>query len=145
MGASIEARVPFLDHQLVELVFSLPGAVRSLPGLSKVLPRLLAIRWGVPFETIVHRKIGFQLPIGHWFRNDLRPLWKRILTERAVPGLDYHEIARLFDQHDHGRGHFEEILWRIAALELWYRRWIDAGSEQRRGAGPTDALLARVS
>jgi asparagine synthase (glutamine-hydrolysing) len=141
MGASIEARVPFLDHQLVELVFSLPGAFRSLPGLSKVLPRLLSVRWGVPYQTIVHRKIGFQLPIGRWFRTDLRPLWNQILSERAVPGIDYREVARLFGLHDQGRGHFEEILWRVAALELWYRRWIDAGSAQRLGASePRDAL-----
>lgn len=141
MGASIEARVPFLDHQLVELVFSLPGAFRSLPGLSKVLPRLLAARWGVPYQTIVHRKIGFQLPIGRWFRTDLRPLWNRILSERVVPGIDYREVSRLFDLHDQGRGHFEEILWRVAALELWYRRWIDVGNAQRHGASePYDGL-----
>jgi asparagine synthase (glutamine-hydrolysing) len=145
MGASIEARVPFLDHQLVELVFSLPGAFRSLPGLSKVLPRMLAARWGVPYQTIVHRKIGFQLPIGRWFRTDLRPLWNQILSERAVPGIDYREVSRLFDLHDQGRGHFEEILWRIAALELWYRRWIDAGSAQRGGASEPDDALACAS
>jgi asparagine synthase (glutamine-hydrolysing) len=145
MGASIEARVPFLDHQLVELVFSLPGAFRSLPGLSKVLPRLLAARWGVPYQTIVHRKIGFQLPIGRWFRTDLRPLWNQILRERAVPGIDYREVSRLFDLHDQGGGHFEEILWRIAALELWYRRWIDAGSAQRLGASEPYGALASVS
>jgi asparagine synthase (glutamine-hydrolysing) len=145
MGASIEARVPFLDHNLVELVFSLPGAFRSLPGLSKVLPRLLSVRWGVPYQTIVHRKIGFQLPIGRWFRTDLKPLWNRILSERAVPGIDYREVTRLFELHDQGRGHFEEILWRIAALELWYRRWIDAGSVLRLGIGEPNGALARVS
>lgn len=145
MGASIEARVPFLDHQLVELVFSLPGAVRSVPGLSKVLPRMLSVRWGVPVQTIVHRKIGFQLPIGHWFRTDLRPLWTRILRDRAVPGIDYREVSRLFDLHDAGRGHFEEILWRVAALELWYRRWIDGGGAQQLGVSNPAAALARVS
>jgi hypothetical protein len=85
------------------------------------------------------------LPIGRWFRTDLRPLWNRILDERAVPGINYGEVSRLFGLHDQGRGHFEEILWRIAALELWYRRWIDAGSAQRLGASEPYGALARVS
>ncbi|MGH7468359.1 MAG: asparagine synthase (glutamine-hydrolyzing) [Longimicrobiales bacterium] len=125
MGASIEARVPFLDHQLVEFAFSLPSVLRSVPGVSKILPRLLAARWGVPYQTIVHRKIGFQLPLGRWFRNEMRPVWDRILNERLVPGLNYDYAAQLFGLHDRRAGQFEEILWRVAALELWYRRWIE--------------------
>lgn len=124
MGASIEARVPFLDHDLVELVQRLPGIARMLPGISKTAPRLLAHRWGVPRQTILHRKIGFQLPLGAWFRGPMREFWARVLRERAVPGIRYDEVARLYDGHLAGRGAFEEMLWRIAALESWHRRWI---------------------
>ena len=123
MGASIEARVPFLDHNLVELVVGFPGRLRSLPGFSKVLPRFLAQRWGVPYQTIVHRKLGFQLPLGAWFRHELRPLWINILRERLLP-LDYDYVSRIVDSHWRGEGQYEEILWRIAALEMWHRRWI---------------------
>jgi asparagine synthase (glutamine-hydrolysing) len=136
MGASIEARVPFLDHDLVEFAFGLPPALRSRPGLSKVLPRLLARRWGVPYQTIVHRKIGFQLPLGRWFRNELRPVWDRILDDRLIPGLNYDYVAQVRGQHESGTGQFEEILWRVAALELWYRRWIEGGLEADLLANP---------
>lgn len=124
MGASIEARVPFLDHHLVETVFGLAPGQRALPGVSKVMVRALAHRWGVPRETILHRKIGFQIPIGAWFRNELSPFWDRAIRQRVVPGIEYDQVARIYGEHMRGGGHFEEILWRIAALEMWYRRWI---------------------
>jgi asparagine synthase (glutamine-hydrolysing) len=126
MGASLETRVPFLDHDLIELVNRLPGPARMLPGISKTTPRLLARRWGVPSRTILHRKIGFQLPLGAWFRGPMRGFWDTVLRERAVPGVRYEEVARLHDAHLAGRGSFEEMLWRIAALESWHRRWISS-------------------
>lgn len=145
MGASIEARVPFLDHDLVELVQRLPAAARMLPGISKTTPRALARRWNVPTQTILHRKIGFQLPIGAWFRGPMRDFWARVLRERAVPGVRYDEVARLYDRHLAGRGAFEEMLWRIAALESWHRRWVRdepmvAGRPRRAHQPPVPAL-----
>ncbi|HEX6694051.1 MAG TPA: asparagine synthase (glutamine-hydrolyzing) [Longimicrobiales bacterium] len=124
MGASIEARVPFLDPAVVTAAFDLAPHQRSLPGISKVLLRLLANRWGVPRQTILHRKIGFQIPIGSWFKSELRPLWGRILDDRLVPGIRYERVASIYQSHVRGEGSFEEILWRVAALELWYRRWV---------------------
>jgi len=142
MGASVEARVPFLDHQVVETAFALPHRLRARTGASKVLLRQLARRWGVPSETITHRKIGFNLPIGDWFRGELRPLWHDIFAERAIPGLDYEEARRIFQLHQRGAGHFEELLWRVAALELWYRRWIGGRvlESEPPGARPARAL-----
>jgi hypothetical protein len=84
----------------------------------------LAHRWGVPYQTIIHRKIGFQLPIGAWFRGPLRGLWTTVLRERAVPGIHYPLVARFVDAHQRGAAQFDELLWRLAALELWYRRWV---------------------
>jgi asparagine synthase (glutamine-hydrolysing) len=124
MGASIEARVPFLDHDLVAEVLSFRSTTRAIPGIGKIVPRLLARRWGVPGRTIVHRKIGFHIPLGDWFRGPLQGMWTTILRDRAVPGLQYDEVERLHRAHMNGNGHFEESLWRIAALESWYRRWI---------------------
>lgn len=128
MGASLEARVPFLDHDLVELVNRLPLSARMLPGISKTVPRLLARRWGVPLRTILHRKIGFRIPLADWFRGELRGFWETVLRERAVPGIRYDEVARLHAAHASGRASYEEMLWRIAALELWHRRWVTGAS-----------------
>jgi asparagine synthase (glutamine-hydrolysing) len=136
MGASIEARVPFLDHDLVETVIGLPDRARALPGVSKVALRLLARRWGVPRQTLWHRKIGFQLPLASWFRGTLRPVWCEFLAERAIPGLRYERVTALLDLHDRGIGSHEEMLWRIFALECWHRRWVrsEALPEATRGS-----------
>jgi asparagine synthase (glutamine-hydrolysing) len=128
MGASIEARVPFLDHDLVELCVRIPQRLRSVPGISKVMLRRLAVRWGIPNQTLYHRKIGFQLPTGPWFRGPLRPIWRSVLERRAIPGLDYNVVKRVVDAHATGQGQYEELLWRILALETWYARWIGRGS-----------------
>src|SRR3989442_15864031 len=68
-------------------LFHLPPAARALPGVSKVVLRRLAHRWGVPPQTILHRKIGFQLPIGAWLRGPLHPMRTRILKELPAPGI----------------------------------------------------------
>jgi len=124
MGSSIEARVPFLDHELVELVQHVPNELRAIAGLSKIALRIVALRWGVPRQTVLHRKIGFQLPLAQWFRADLRPAVERALRERLVPRLNYDYVSAIFDRHTRGDGDYEEMLWRVTALELWYRRWI---------------------
>ena len=142
MGASIEARVPFLDHDLVELVAKLPASSRAVPGVSKVLLRRLALKWKVPWGTIAHRKIGFKVPIGAWFRGPLRGVWDEVLRRRAIPGLAYETVAERVEAHIAGRGRYDELLWRILSLEAWYARWIDgksivwlAESERRQTAG----------
>lgn len=142
MGASIEARVPFLDHDLIALVNRLHHTARMLPGVSKTVPRLLAKRWGVPMQTIVHRKIGFQLPLAEWFRGPLRGFWSQVLRDRAVPGIRYAEVERLVDAHVSGRGAHEELLWRVAALESWHRRWVrgDAGTATLEQTGSPHTL-----
>jgi asparagine synthase (glutamine-hydrolysing) len=124
MGASIEARVPFLDHDVVEMVLRLPQGLRARMGVSKVLPRMLACRWRVPAATILHRKIGFQLPLGAWIRGPLSGFWQGVFDQRVVPGLNYEQVRRLHEAHARGVGQFEEILWRVAALEYWYRHHI---------------------
>lgn len=124
MGASIEARVPFLDHDLIALVNRMPGVTRMLPGVSKTALRVLAHRWKVPHQTILHRKIGFQIPIASWFRGPLRPFWTSVLKERAIPGIRYDEINRLVEQHQAKKADHAELLWRVSALESWHRRWI---------------------
>lgn len=124
MGGSIEARVPFLDHDLVELVSRLPNSSRTLPGISKVVLRQLAVRWGIPWSTITHRKIGFNIPIGTWFRGPLRDVWQVVLTRRAITGLDYETVARYVAAHLSGDAGHDELLWRILALEAWHAQWV---------------------
>jgi asparagine synthase (glutamine-hydrolysing) len=141
MGASIEARVPFLDHEFVEMVLGLPDRWRAMPGVGKIALRMLGKRWGLPARTLLHRKIGFQIPLGAWFRGALRPQWEMILAERAIPALRYDGVAALLRAHDRGAGDHAELLWRVFALERWYRRWIRG--EGRRPERPRPRAWTR--
>ena len=142
MGASIEARVPFLDHEFVETVLGLPDRWRAVPAMGKVALRVLGHRWGLPAQTLLHRKIGFQLPLGAWFRGALRPAWRSILADRAIPALRYDGIAALLAAHDRGQGDHAELLWRIFALEQWHRRWIRG--ERQHADRPRSAERVRA-
>jgi asparagine synthase (glutamine-hydrolysing) len=127
MAASIEARVPLLDHPLVEWAARLPDRYK-LNGMSgKVLLKSLA-RKLVPPEVVDRRKIGFQVPLAAWFRGPLRELLQEALlapraTERGYyrPGV----LQRLVADHLDGRRDRSRELWTLLSLELWHQAFID--------------------
>jgi len=127
MANSLEARSPFLDHHLMEFAASLPEKFK-LRGLTtkyllkKILGRLL------PAENLGRRKMGFGVPIGHWFRGKLQPfLRETILSERATRrGLFQPQtVAGLVELHTRGERDYSHQLWTLLMLELWFQRFID--------------------
>jgi asparagine synthase (glutamine-hydrolysing) len=127
MANSLEARSPFLDHHVIEFAASLPEKYK-LRGLTtkyllkKVLKKLL------PTENLTRRKMGFGIPIGHWFRGKLQPfLRETILSESAMKrGLFKPEaVKRLVELHTRGERDYSHQLWTLLMLELWFQRFID--------------------
>jgi asparagine synthase (glutamine-hydrolysing) len=127
MANSLEARSPFLDHHLIEFAASLPEKFK-LHGLTtkyllkKLLQKLL------PAENLDRRKMGFGVPIGHWFRGQLQPfLRETILAEKALRrGLFKPEtVKRLVELHTRGERDYSHQLWTLLMLELWFQRFID--------------------
>jgi asparagine synthase (glutamine-hydrolysing) len=127
MANSLEARSPFLDHHLIEFAASLPEKLK-LRGLTtkyllkKILHKLL------PAENLDRRKMGFGVPIGHWFRGKLQPfLRETILSEKALQrGLFKPEaVKRLVELHTRGERDYSNQLWTLLMLELWFQRFID--------------------
>src|SRR5882724_11487880 len=127
MANSLEARSPFLDHHLIEFAASLPEKYK-LRGLTtkyllkRVLKKLL------PAENLGRRKMGFGVPIGHWFRGKLQPfLRETILSEKALNrGLFRpQEIKRLVELHTRSERDYSPQLWTLLMLELWFQRFID--------------------
>jgi len=127
MAVSLEARSPFLDHHVIEFAASLPESLklRRLTTkylLKKVLRRLL------PKENLNRRKMGFGVPIGHWFRGKMQPFLREVvLSEKALQrGLFKPESVRqLIDLHTTGGRDFSHQLWTLLMLELWFQRFID--------------------
>ncbi|MBV9925953.1 MAG: asparagine synthase (glutamine-hydrolyzing) [Acidobacteria bacterium] len=127
MANSLEARSPFLDHHVIEFAASLPENLK-LRGLTtkyilkKTLQKLL------PSENLTRGKMGFGVPIGHWFRGKLEPfLREQLLSERAGRrGLFRPEaVRRMVEQHTRGERDHTHQLWTLLMLELWFQRFID--------------------
>jgi asparagine synthase (glutamine-hydrolysing) len=127
MAVSLEARSPFLDHHVIEFAASLPEKYK-LHGLTtkyllkRVLKKLL------PTENLERKKMGFGVPIGHWFRGRLQPFLRQtLLSERALGrGLFNSEmVRRMIELHTRGERDYSHQLWTLLMLELWFQRFID--------------------
>jgi asparagine synthase (glutamine-hydrolysing) len=121
MAASLEARAPFLDHRLAELVSALPDEVRV---------RGLATKWILReaarplLAGLAPRQAGFRIPVGAWLRGELSEFLSDHLRGAGSRTRAYFEpqlLDRLLDEHLAGRRNHEEILWTLLNLEIWHR------------------------
>lgn len=130
MAASIESRVPFLDHKLVEFAARLPERMK-LRGLTTKYILRQAMADKVPSEILTRKKMGFPVPVGTWLRGQFRHLLDEyVLSARARErGIFEPEFVRnLVAGHQAGENHAER-LWMLINFEIWQRRFID-GDQQ---------------
>src|SRR6185437_1153696 len=125
MMASLERRTPFLDTHVVEFAARLPWQQKlSLHATKRLLRRALA---GVVPRAILERpKKGFGIPVAHWIRGPLRPLFEDLFSPGALArsGVCDPTVARaLLDRHLRGEADLRKPLWTLAMLLLWQRRW----------------------
>lgn len=128
MANSLEARVPLLDHELIELVGKMPPSLKMRGGETKYILKK-AMEGIVPKEILYREKQGFGVPVGQWINDQLRPeINGDLLSSRFVDrGLfDAGYVAALIDEHSVGRRDHSDRLWTLWMLELWFRRYIDA-------------------
>jgi asparagine synthase (glutamine-hydrolysing) len=126
MAASIESRVPFLDHKLMEFSARMPDRLKLRGRVTKFVLRE-AMRGILPGVILDRGKMGFPVPIGKWFRGEFRGLIDEyVLSERtAVRGIfapDY--VKDIAERHMRGENH-DERLWSLLNFEMWQRRFID--------------------
>lgn len=127
MAASIESRVPFLDHPLVEFASSLPQRLKLRGWTTKYVLRQ-AMRDLLPEEILSRKKMGFPVPVGAWFRGPFRGIVEEfVLGERAMArGLFQREAVRhLVAAHNSGSEKHDERLWMLVNWEIWQRIFLD--------------------
>jgi asparagine synthase (glutamine-hydrolysing) len=128
MAHSIEARVPFLDHHLVEYAFALPASQKIKNGLTKAALRTTF--QGILPETICMRtdKMGFVTPERVWLANHLYEWIKDILHSPSFQNRSFNspEISNAFDAHAQGKIDLTQLAWRWVNLELWLRQLMEA-------------------
>jgi asparagine synthase (glutamine-hydrolysing) len=128
MAHALEVRSPLLDHHVHEFAAALPPGLKLRKGTTKWLLKQLATRRGLPEHLVHRRKQGFGIPIGEWFRGELRPWIEGVLRDPATRARGYFapaEVDRLLDEHVEARADHTYRLWNLAMLELWHREWVD--------------------
>jgi len=127
MAVSLEARVPYLDKELVELAFCVPDTLKVANGKTKVLLKRVAARH-LPSECIYRPKEGFSIPIKHWLRSELRDLMEELLDSRNIDreGLFRRStIDRLKKEHLAEYANHSHVLWSLMVFQAWRKRWLE--------------------
>jgi asparagine synthase (glutamine-hydrolysing) len=131
MAHGLETRSPLLDHVLMEWAAGIPENVRMARGVSKALFKS-AMQPYLPAELLYRPKMGFGLPVDHWFRNELREFAYDILLSQSAKDRGVFRpwyVKALLDEHCSSAGDHHLRLWALLMLELWFQMWVDPSAE----------------
>jgi len=126
MANSIETRAPYLDHNLVELAMRIPSEKKVSRLTTKIILKD-SFRRFLPDIVLSHKKTGFSIPLGEWFRNELKPLALETLSKsklQAAGILDHIFVDKILMQHMSGYRDHHRLIWLFLMVQLWYENWI---------------------
>jgi asparagine synthase (glutamine-hydrolysing) len=127
MASSLEARVPFLDHKLVEFAMGIPQEMKYKGGETKRLLKL-ALKGKIPDRVLQRKKKGFGVPVNDWMLDRLGTVIEDSIMESPLRGrdlFDYRYIKHLIDEQRAHKTNYSFFLWSLFNLTLWYDRWIE--------------------
>jgi asparagine synthase (glutamine-hydrolysing) len=147
MATSIESRVPFLDHKLVEFTCSLPERLKLRGGITKYILRE-SMKGILPNEILSRSKMGFPVPIGAWFRGAYK--WvidEYVLSDRARDrGIFDADFARsIVNRHQLSAENHDERLWSLVNFEIWQRQFFDGEANYEGFRMQSEASCLSVS
>jgi asparagine synthase (glutamine-hydrolysing) len=128
MAVGLEARSPMVDHEFIEFVARLPARFK-ISGLTLKAIFKKALRGLLPERILARRKMGFGVPLDHWFRGQLTDLLRdTLLSQRSLERGYFRRrsVEQLIDAHVSGRSNHQYQLWNLLMLELWHRVFVDA-------------------
>jgi asparagine synthase (glutamine-hydrolysing) len=127
MAASLEGRVPFLDHELIEFVAAMPSAFKAHKQTTKYILKE-AMHGLLPQSIIERRKHGFAVPIAEWFKRDIKGYAQEVFHDSRTRerGLFHPDaVLGLLDEHQDGLQDYSGQLWALLMFELWCREYLD--------------------
>ncbi|HVJ68157.1 MAG TPA: asparagine synthase (glutamine-hydrolyzing), partial [Caulifigura sp.] len=127
MAHSLEARCPFLDHRVMELAARMPIELKQSGGKGK---RILLETFSdlLPASIQTRPKMGFGVPLAHWFRNELKPMLHDTLLDSTARSRGYFNpkyVQQLIDEHQSEKWDHSYRLWALIVFERWLRAFID--------------------
>ena len=125
MAASLEARMPFMDHELATFVSSLPDSVRVKGRTTKWILRE-AMKSIIPEEILARPKVGFRVPINEWFQTSMKDyLYDHLMGNGSVTNRYYNKksLEKILSDHVRGRQNHEKLLWSLLNLEIWHQQY----------------------
>jgi asparagine synthase (glutamine-hydrolysing) len=126
MSASLEVRVPLLDHRVWEFACALPESVKYRNGLGKYLLRRLLRRY-LPPSFFERPKMGFAVPIGMWLRGELKGMLSDYLSPERLKAeclFNPDLVVKKIGEHLSGRENHQHPLWALLMWEMWRERWL---------------------
>jgi len=136
MAHALEARSPFLDHELMQLAASIPAELKVRGGEKKWILRE-ALRDWLPADILDRPKQGFSVPLSSWLRADLRPWAAEVLLDPRTLDRGYYDpgaVRGLLDRHAGGTDGDAKRIWALVMSELWHREFVDAPAQALRAA-----------
>lgn len=127
MAFSLEARSPFMDHKVVELAAKIPRGMKLQKGKGKLI-LIETFQDLLPKSIQTRPKMGFGVPLDHWFRNELREMVTDTLLDTKTLSRGYFNptaVRKLIDEHTSSQWDHSSRLWLLLVFELWHRRFID--------------------
>ncbi len=121
MATSLETRAPFLDADVMDLAFSMPGDLKIRGGTRKYVLKQ-AVRGLVPDSILDRSKEGFSIPMKTWLRGELRPMMERLLDPQRLGAaglIEPDEVARLMREHGAGSANHAHVLFSLMVFEQW--------------------------
>ena len=146
MAHGLEARSPYLDHSLVELLATFPSNIKIRGNHLKYVFRQLAKDY-LPSEIIKRKKQGFMFPVAYWFRNELYEFIKKFLLEsRLVTGnlVKRERVLELIEEHRKNRVDNHVRIWMLLNLEIWYQLFIEKKGIELLHQEMEDLLVGRA-
>lgn len=144
MAASIESRVPFLDHKLVEYTARLPERLKVRRGWTTKYILRESMKHVLPEPILSRKKMGFPVPVGAWFRGPYRHIIDEyVLGARAASRelFDQDYVRRIAARHQAGENHTER-LWALVNFEIWLRRFMDSEHASTESPQLTTAVVS---
>lgn len=126
MANSLEVRVPFLDHKLLEFAVSISSKFKLKGFTTKYLLKKI-MKDKLPGEIINGKKKGFSIPLSKWFKEDFSILIHEFLSENAIKKRGYFNfnfVKHLVDNHLSGKQDNSKQLWTLICYEIWHRRFV---------------------